>query len=51
MIKSTEYILRDNKLYNKITFVCRNKKCDNYLKEVGTDLVEQPVTIEEAPSE
>lgn len=51
MIKSTENVLRENKLYSRTLFVCRNKKCDNYLKEVGFNMSEQPLTIEEAPSE
>ena len=33
-IKSSEYVLNNGELFNKMTLTCRNKKCTNYDKEV-----------------
>lgn len=33
-INKAENVLKDNKLYRKLTFKCRNPNCINYEKEV-----------------
>lgn len=40
------YVVSEGKLYREAVFQCRNKKCSNYQKDVGTTRKEQPV-IEE----
>lgn len=45
-ISSTVNVLRDNKLFRKYEYSCRNKNCANYGKVIGEEETEVPVIIE-----
>ncbi len=45
-ISSSTNVLKGGKLYRRMHFVCRNKQCSNYNKEVGIEEVEIPLVIE-----
>jgi len=45
-ISGVKNIIRDNKLFRKYEYSCRNKKCDNFEKVVGDEEAEIPVSIE-----
>lgn len=36
----------EKKLYRMMSFSCRNKKCTEYQKEIGTKMDELPFSIE-----
>lgn len=40
-------ILKGGKYYNKMIFECRNRNCDKYEKEIGTQYIEFEVQEEE----
>lgn len=39
-------VIKDNKLYKRFEYSCRNKDCENYDKPIGDEEVEIDVTIE-----
>ena len=39
-ISKSQNVLKDNKLFRRLTFMCRNKECENYNKEVKTEELE-----------
>ena len=46
-IKSNDYVLNDGKLFSKMVYTCRNKKCANYDTEVATEYI--PLNVTEDP--
>lgn len=46
IITKSENVIRDGKLFRRMTFTCRNKQCSNHNMEVGTQEVELPVVNE-----
>ena len=47
-IERATNVMKGGKLYRKIVYTCRNKKCENFDKEVGTQLIELPFEKEDA---
>lgn len=45
-ISKGENVLKDDKLYRKLTFKCTNPKCENYNKETETVYHEMEVIKE-----
>ena len=41
-----KYDTEEQKLYRILKFSCRNKKCSQYMKEIGEEKREIPVDIE-----
>lgn len=41
-----QIVKKNDKFYHKMVFECRNKECDRYETEVGTDYIEVTVTEE-----
>lgn len=39
-------VKKEGKYYHKMVFVCRNKECSKYEKEIGTEYTEFEVTEE-----
>ena len=39
-ISKSQNVLKSGKLLRRLTFMCRNKECENYNKEVKTEEVE-----------
>lgn len=46
-INKSENVLTKKVLVRRMTYVCRNKACANYEKEIGIENVELQVKIEE----
>lgn len=46
-IVQSENVLRGKELVRRMVYVCRNKTCQNFNKEVGKEEVQLDVTIEE----
>ena len=47
-ITSNVAIKKEGKFYNRLTFACRNKNCENFAKEIGHEDVEfEVVDVEE----
>lgn len=46
-IKSNDYVLNDGKLFSKMVYTCRNKKCANYNMNVATEY--EPLSVTEDP--
>ena len=46
-INKSVNVIKDAKLYRKMTYVCRNLGCSKYGEEVGTEYHELDVTFEE----
>ena len=44
-IKASEYVLNDGKLFSKQTLTCRNKKCQNFDKDVK--IIYPPLEVSE----
>lgn len=47
VITKNEYIIKNNNLFRKMTFNCRNKNCDKFKTEIGTDYTKIESTVEE----
>lgn len=45
-IVSSTNIFKDNKLFRRVEFACRNKNCPNFEKTIGEEDIEIPVVIE-----
>ncbi len=45
-IQKAVNVIKDGKLYRRLHFVCRDKNCTEYEKEVGTEETELPVVKE-----
>lgn len=56
-ISKSAYVIRDNKLYMRFEYSCRNKECSNYDKVIGEEeseveaIVEAPKPITEEVEE
>ena len=51
-ISKSAYVIRDNKLYIRFEYSCRNKECSNYDKVIGEEESEVEAIVEESkPSE
>lgn len=46
-IKSNNFVMNDGKLFSKLVYTCRNKKCPNYDLDVET--IYQPLEVSEDP--
>lgn len=46
-IQTSINVIKGDKLYRRMVFVCRDKNCSNYDKEVGRDEIELEATVEE----
>lgn len=46
-IQKSQNIIKGDKLFRRMFYVCRDKNCANYEKEIGKVDVECEVTIEE----
>ena len=45
-ISKATNVIKDNKLYRRFEYSCRNKDCENYDKPIGDEENELPVVIE-----
>ena len=45
-ISKATNVFRNEKLYKRFEYSCRNKECENYEKEIGDEEIELDVTIE-----
>lgn len=46
-ISKSAYVIRDNKLYIRFEYACRNKECSNYDKVIGEEESEVEAIVEE----
>ena len=46
-ISKSAYVIRDNKLYIRFEYSCRNKECSNYDKVIGEEESEVEAIVEE----
>lgn len=44
-------VLKDGKLFYRMTFSCRNKGCCRFAQDVGTHAVEVPLVVENTEEE
>ena len=47
-ISKSAYVIRDNKLYIRFEYSCRNKECSNYGKVIGEEESEVEAIVEES---
>ena len=47
-ISKSAYVIRDNKLYIRFEYSCRNKSCSNYDKVIGEEESEVEAIVEES---
>ena len=45
-ISKATNVIKDNKLYRRFTYVCRNKECSNYDKEIGEEESQLDAVVE-----
>lgn len=48
-IQKSVNVLKGDKLFRRMTFVCRNSSCKQYEKAVGMKDLEQPIVFEDEP--
>ena len=46
-ISKSTYVIRDNKLFIRFEYSCRNKECSNYDKVIGEEESEVEAIVEE----
>lgn len=46
-ISKSAYVIRENKLYIRFEYSCRNKECSNYDKVIGEEESEVEAIVEE----